>query len=78
VIKVYKAVREVNVMGIPEIVIKIEEYLADEPRFFADIITMFASECSYRDLLLAWSDIREKNILKRDAEGHYFIDANNI
>ena len=61
-------------MGKPELVNAIEAYITGRPRFFAEIITAFSSDYAYRELLLAWSDIREKNILKRDMEGHYLIE----
>lgn len=62
-------------MGNPELATKVEQFINAEPHFFAEIITQFSDGYAYRDLLLAWSDIREKNILKRDQEGRYFIEA---
>jgi hypothetical protein len=53
---------------------EIEDYIKAEPRFFADILRMFKTN-PYRDILLAWALIREKDILKRNDEGHYLING---
>lgn len=60
-------------MKIEELSEEVEQYIIKEPRFFSDIIRNFSKE-PYRGLLLAWSIIREKDILKRDDEGHYIIE----
>lgn len=51
---------------------EIEQYISEEPRFFSDVVRKFRDR-PYRDILLAWSTIREKDILKRDEEGHYVL-----
>lgn len=56
------------------LVSSIEAFIAEKPRYFSEIIVAYGKEHPYRELLLAWSDIREKNILKRDQEGHYLIE----
>lgn len=61
-------------MGTENLSRQIEAYIAEQPRFFADIVRNFG-DFRYRDILLSWSDIREKDILKRDKEGRYLIGA---
>jgi hypothetical protein len=51
---------------------KIKEFLATGPQFFADVIEAFRDQ-PYRDLLLAWSEIREEKILQRDGEGRSLL-----
>lgn len=51
---------------------KIKEYIQAEPRHFADVVTNFISY-PYREVLYAWSELREQKILTRDREGHYLI-----
>ncbi len=60
-------------MDINLLSVEIEQYVEKEPRFFSDILRNFKTQ-PYRDILLAWSIIRLKNILKRDEEGHYLIN----
>jgi hypothetical protein len=60
-------------MGNPDLVKDVKGYIGAEPRFFADVIGHYAKGYSYRELLLAWSDIREEDVLKRDKEGRYLI-----
>ena len=51
---------------------KIEAYISKEPRFFSFLLREFKTN-PYRNILLAWAVIREKDILERDDEGHYLI-----
>mgnify|MGYP001178176698 CR=1 FL=1 len=60
-------------MNTEELVRQMESYISESPRFFADVLRQFADR-PYRDVLLAWSAIREKDILRRDEEGRYVID----
>ncbi|MDF2873381.1 MAG: hypothetical protein K0R22_64 [Sporomusa sp.] len=53
---------------------EIETYIKAEPRFFADVLRKFKTN-PYRNILLAWAIIREKNILQRNEEGHYLING---
>ena len=56
---------------------EIEHYIGNEPRFFSDILRNFKTQ-PYREILLAWSIIREKDVLKRDEEGNYLIHGENF
>jgi hypothetical protein len=58
-------------MDTVQLAAQIEQYLK-EPKFFADVLRQFSAQ-PYREVLWAWATIREKDILKRDDEGHYFI-----
>jgi hypothetical protein len=58
-------------MNTEQLAAQIEQFLK-EPKFFADVLRHFSAH-PYREVLLAWATIREKNILQRNAEGHYFI-----
>jgi len=56
-----------------ELANNVKSYIETAPRFFSEVMTNYAGKYTYRDILSAWSDIREKNILKRDTEGRYLI-----
>ncbi|HWQ43589.1 MAG TPA: hypothetical protein VN456_16340 [Desulfosporosinus sp.] len=64
-------------MDLKGLSVEIEQYIGEEPRFFSDILRKFINQ-PYRDILLAWSIIREKDVLKRDEEGHYLIYGENF
>jgi len=51
---------------------KIKAYIEAEPRHFADVVTEF-NAYPYREVLYAWSELREQKLLARDREGHYLI-----
>lgn len=51
---------------------KIKSRLAKTPLFFAEIVNEFANY-RYREILLAWSEIRTENSLARDQQGRYLI-----
>ncbi|MDR1136719.1 MAG: hypothetical protein LBK91_00220 [Synergistaceae bacterium] len=51
----------------------VKAYIDREPRFFSEIVAKYAPDYPYVELLRAWSDIREENILRRDGEGRYSI-----
>jgi hypothetical protein len=59
-------------MGDKALVNDVKAYIEKEPRFFSEIVTEYAGR-SYVELLRAWSDIREEDILRRDGEGRYLI-----
>jgi hypothetical protein len=48
------------------------EFIRQEPFFFYDITRHFADE-EYRDLLVAWSDIRSQEKFERDEDGRYIL-----
>jgi hypothetical protein len=50
---------------------ELERFLA-EPVFFKDVLTRF-SQHKYREILLAWSEIRSQFELERDESGRYWI-----
>ena len=50
----------------------IEATLTEEPLQFAELADRHRS-VAWRDFLHAWGEIREKDILKRDDIGRYYI-----
>jgi hypothetical protein len=60
-------------MGDKALANDVKAYIYEEPRFFSEIVTKYAEGCPYVELLRAWSDIREENVLRRDDEGRYLI-----
>jgi hypothetical protein len=54
-----------------DLVGKIEALLAD-PAFFKDVLDL-CMDAPYRDVLIAWSALREKHELMRDEFGRYWI-----
>lgn len=51
---------------------RIEEFLAEAPRFFVDVVAL-TEEGRYRDLLRAWGLVREGGRLERDEQGRYLL-----
>lgn len=51
---------------------RIEEFLAEQPRFFVDVVTL-TDEGRYRDVLRAWGLVRERGRLQRDEQGRYML-----
>ena len=54
---------------------QVKTRLRETPLFFSQIVDAFRDSAAYRELLLAWSDIREENILKRDRQGRCYIET---
>lgn len=52
---------------------RIREELASTPKYFSELVDEYAEQCTYRELLYAWSDLRKADVLKRDREGRYLI-----
>jgi hypothetical protein len=50
------------------------ERCLEEPRFFADILSLF-SGTSYRAILEAWSEVRTNRELARDVHGRYWLET---
>ena len=46
--------------------------LLARPVYFKEVLDCGA-DYAYRDVLMAWSDIREQNTLQRDEFGRYFL-----
>jgi hypothetical protein len=46
--------------------------LAEGPAMFFDLLEAFPDE-EYRDILRAWSALRERTTLERTEEGHYLL-----
>ena len=61
-------------MGDKALVNDVKAYMYEESRFFSEIVTKYAAGYPYVELLRAWSDIREENVLRRDGEGRYLIE----
>lgn len=57
----------------PALVAQIEERLR-EPVYFRDLV-LLARRHPYRELLRAWSDIRERHALARDEHGRYWLPS---
>ena len=53
------------------LVAKIEALLAS-PVYFKEVLDCGAA-FAYRDILVAWSDVRERCALQRDEFGRYFL-----
>lgn len=51
---------------------RIEEFLAEQPRFFVDVVKL-TEEGRYRDVLRAWGLVRERGRLQRDEQGRYML-----
>lgn len=47
--------------------------LRGKPIFYYDLLTEFP-ERSYREIMLAWSEVREGHSLSRDEEGRYYLE----
>ena len=60
-------------MGDKALANDVKVYIHEEPRFFSEIVTKYAAGYPYVELLRAWSDIREENVLSRDIEGRYLL-----
>ena len=52
-----------------DLVTRLEALLADWV-FFHEVIEA-CSDQTYREILRAWSDVRERHALERDAQGRY-------
>jgi hypothetical protein len=59
-------------MSKAELVQRVTEYIKQEPRHFSEVVEQYRSY-PYRELLQAWSDIREAGLFSRDRDGHYLI-----
>jgi hypothetical protein len=59
-------------MSRADLVERVKEYIKQEPRHFAEVVEKYRSY-PYRELLQAWSDIREADLFIRDRDGHYLI-----
>ncbi len=55
---------------VEEILIKLRE----KHLFYYDLLTG-SPECSFRQIMVAWSTIREEFELIQDEKGRYYIDA---
>ncbi len=55
------------------LVAEIERLLAS-PAYFRQVLDCGADH-AYREVLIAWSDVREKHALQRDELGRYFLVA---
>lgn len=55
-----------------DLVSQILAYLAEQPRFFYDIVRHF-QHVEYRDLLVAWGQIRSQVTFERDTDGRYIL-----
>jgi hypothetical protein len=51
---------------------RVMEVIRQKPFFFYDLTRHFADE-EYRDLLVAWSEIRSKEKFDRDEDGKYIL-----
>jgi hypothetical protein len=60
-------------MSKAELVQSVKDYIKQEPRHFSEVVEQYRS-CPYRELLQAWSDIREAGLFTRDRDGHYLIN----
>ena len=47
--------------------------LRGKPIFYYDLLTEFP-ERSYREIMLAWSEVREGHMLSRDEDGRYYLE----
>jgi len=56
-------------LPMPELVRRIEEVLA-EPVYFREVLDATQS-FRYRDILVAWSEVRRRHALLRDERGRY-------
>lgn len=61
-------------MANTQLVNSIKEYIATKPRHFAEVVQEFPAH-PYREVLRAWSAIREEGLFARDEEGHYLIKS---
>lgn len=52
---------------------EILKQLRRKPIFYYDLLTGFP-ERSYREIMLAWSIVREGRRLSRDEEGRYYLE----
>jgi hypothetical protein len=53
---------------------KIQSELEAKPQQFSEIADAHR-DTAWRELLHAWGELREKNILKRDDDGRYLIGS---
>lgn len=52
---------------------RIMEFIKDQPFYFYDIVRHFEND-EYRDILIAWSDIRNECKFKREDNGRYILE----
>lgn len=52
---------------------EILKQLRRKPIFYYDLLTEFPDK-SYREIMLAWSIVREGHRLSRDEEGRYYLE----
>ncbi len=57
-------------MNVKELVEEMKETCKEGPFFFYDLLKAFES-VPYRDILIAWGELREQLVFDRDEEGHY-------
>ncbi len=57
-----------------DLVDRVMEVIRQKPFFFSDILRHFA-DVEYRDLLIAWSDIRSQEKFDRDEDGRYILST---
>jgi hypothetical protein len=55
-----------------ELVDSIKTYIKTKPRHFAEVAEAYR-QYPYKEVLKAWSDIRNARLFDRDREGHYLI-----
>jgi hypothetical protein len=51
---------------------RIAAELAERPRHFSEVVEAHA-DVSWRDLLLAWGEVRRADVLERDEAGRYLV-----
>ena len=51
---------------------RIAAELAERPRHFSEVVEGHA-DVSWRELLLAWGEVRSADVLKRDEAGRYLV-----
>lgn len=56
-----------------ELGLEILTMLRSKPVFYYDLLNEFP-ERSYREIMLAWSLVREGHRLSRDEEGRYYLE----
>jgi hypothetical protein len=54
---------------------KIQREIREKPQQFSDVVDAHR-EVAWRELLRAWGEVRAANVLKRDDDGRYLIEAN--
>ena len=53
-----------------DLIDEITAFCKQQPFFFYDLLKAFDA-ISYRDILIAWGEVRARVVFDRDEEGHY-------